>query len=85
MELTVIFVNARNIPGYEATPYKRRPSQPTCKTCGKTFKNSKVLAVHETTHMEVDIEDRIDQPIPWPHEHPFAKIRNKWLTHFDEV
>ncbi|XP_019761887.1 uncharacterized protein LOC109538897 [Dendroctonus ponderosae] len=85
MELTVAYFNERNVPNYEAIYCKRIPSHPTCKICHIIFKNSKLLAVHETTHMEVDIDERIDQPKPWPNEHPFAKIRNKWLTNFDEV
>lgn len=84
MEAVLNFINKQNMPDFEAQPYKKQSTKCQCKICGEEFQNVKILALHEPHHMEVEFEERIDNPEPWPGNRPYAKIRNKWLTFFDE-
>lgn len=84
MEIVLNCINKQNMPDFEAQPYKIQSTKCRCKTCGEEFQNVKILALHEPEHMEVEFEEKIDNPEPWPGNRPYAKIRNKWLTFFDE-
>ncbi|XP_050300768.1 uncharacterized protein LOC126739235 isoform X2 [Anthonomus grandis grandis] len=85
LEAALNTINAQNVPDFQPQHFKTQSTVCFCKMCGEEFKNAKLLALHEPTHMDVDMEEKIDNPQQWPKNHQFAKIRNKWLTRFDET
>lgn len=84
LQIALNSINVQNVPDYEPVTFIEKPTACKCATCGEGFKNMKLLALHELSHIEVDMEEKIDNPVPWTEEHPFANIRNQWLTFFDE-
>ncbi|XP_076271977.1 uncharacterized protein LOC143203630 isoform X1 [Rhynchophorus ferrugineus] len=84
LRISLNAINAQNVEEYYALPYVKKSAACKCNTCGEGFKNMKLLALHEFHHMDVDMEEKIDNPLPWPEDHPYANVRNKWLTYFDE-
>ncbi|CAH1155264.1 unnamed protein product [Phaedon cochleariae] len=77
-------INVMNVPDYEPDEYTCETIYPECNYCGARFQNYKMLAVHEVGHLDVEMGDKIDNPIPWHSSRDDAEIRNKWLTFFDE-
>ncbi|KAL1516654.1 hypothetical protein ABEB36_000537 [Hypothenemus hampei] len=85
LQATLNCINTQNVPEYEALPYNKVSTACRCKICDQDFQNIKLLALHETDHINVEMDKRIDNPKPWPDDHPHAEVRNKWLTLFDET
>ncbi|KAJ8924959.1 hypothetical protein NQ315_001124 [Exocentrus adspersus] len=84
LQLTLNVINKQNVPDYEPYDFIRDVIYPTCNYCERTFQNMKLLALHETTHMDVEMGEKIDHPVPWHSSRDDADIRNKWLSYFDE-
>ncbi|XP_060535273.1 uncharacterized protein LOC132707430 [Cylas formicarius] len=84
LQIALNCINVQNVPDYVPEHYTERSSATKCNVCGRTFQNVKLLSLHEPCHIDVEIEEKIDNPTPWPDTHPDAPIRNKWLTYFDE-
>lgn len=73
-----------NIPDYEPEEFVSERIYPQCNYCEEQFQNFKLLALHEYTHIDVEVGEKIDNPIPWPRSREDSMIRNKWLNYFDE-
>lgn len=84
LQLALNVINKENVPDYEPYDFIRVVVYPKCNYCPKTFPNLKLLAIHETVHMDVEMGEKIDNPVPWHHSRENADIRNKWLNYFDE-
>ncbi|XP_066250506.1 uncharacterized protein [Euwallacea similis] len=82
--IVLYWINKQNIPEFEGTTFEKKSTVCRCKTCNEVFQNVNLLALHEPSHMEVDMEEKIDNPLPWSNNRLHSKIRNKWLTFFDE-
>lgn len=84
LKIVLNFINKENIPDYDPAECASEVIYPVCNHCGTQFQNYKLLAIHEVQHMDVEIDEKIDNPIPWSEDREDATVRNKWLTYFDE-
>nr|CAH7747198.1 unnamed protein product [Callosobruchus chinensis] len=84
LSLALNVINKRIDPEYEPEEYLIEQVSPKCKYCGKPFLNLKLLALHEQQHIDVEVGEKIDNPVPWDDSREDAEVRNKWLNHFDE-
>ncbi|XP_018564119.1 uncharacterized protein LOC108905633 isoform X2 [Anoplophora glabripennis] len=84
LQLALNVINKENVPDYEPFDFTKELVYPKCNYCAATFQNLKLLAIHETVHMDVEMGEKIDNPVPWHHSRENAEIRNKWLSYFDE-
>ncbi|KAJ8954074.1 hypothetical protein NQ318_004379 [Aromia moschata] len=84
LQLALNVINKENVPDYEPDDFIKQVVYPKCNYCSRTFRNLKVLAIHEARHMDVEAGEKIDNPVPWHYSRDDADIRNKWLSYFDE-
>ncbi|KAK9881406.1 hypothetical protein WA026_016296 [Henosepilachna vigintioctopunctata] len=85
LQLCLNVINKENIPEHEPDDFYEELVEPKCSYCGKTYRNSKLLALHEVTHMSIELGEKVDNPIPWHESRDDAHIRNKWLTSEDDI
>lgn len=84
LELCLNVINKINLPDYEPDEFIREIIYPKCNYCDEQFQNAKLLAIHEVKHIDCEVGEKIDNPIPWDSSRDDAGIRNKWLNYFDE-
>ncbi|KAG5887935.1 hypothetical protein JTB14_003030 [Gonioctena quinquepunctata] len=84
LQLALNVINKLNIPDYEPEEFFIETIWPKCSYCGLQFQNLKILAIHEASHIDVEMGEKIDNPVPWHRSREFAEVRNKWLNYFDE-
>ncbi|XP_050501254.1 uncharacterized protein LOC126881193 isoform X2 [Diabrotica virgifera virgifera] len=84
LRLALDVINKTNVPDYEPYDFYRETIVPQCKHCHQQFRNCKVLSIHEQKHIDIEVGEKIDNPIPWPESREDAEVRNKWLNYFDE-
>ncbi|XP_074032895.1 uncharacterized protein isoform X2 [Leptinotarsa decemlineata] len=84
LQLTLNVINKTNVPGYEPDEFTLETIWPNCNYCGVQYPNLKVLAIHEASHIDIEMGEKIDNPIPWHSSREYAEVRNKWLNYFDE-
>ncbi|EEZ99574.1 uncharacterized protein LOC103314829 [Tribolium castaneum] len=85
MTLALNVVNKRLVPGHEPYDFYQKVVEPQCTYCNLQFKNSKLLALHEVEHINIELGEKVDNPIPWHESRDDAHVRNKWLNSYDEV
>ncbi|RZC35293.1 uncharacterized protein BDFB_004101 [Asbolus verrucosus] len=85
MTLALNVVNKKIVPGHEPDEFYEKVVEPQCTYCREKFKNSKLLALHEVDHINIELGEKVDNPIPWHESRDDAHIRNKWLNSYDEV
>ncbi|XP_057671512.1 uncharacterized protein LOC130903436 isoform X1 [Diorhabda carinulata] len=83
-QLVLNSINKTNIPDYDPEEYFQETIFPQCGYCEQQFRNLKVLSIHEQKHIDVEIGEKIDNPLPWPEDRDDSDVRNKWLNYFDE-
>lgn len=54
-KLCLNVINKQNIPEYEPEHQTVELVEPVCNYCGSKFRNSKLLALHEVTHLNVEL------------------------------
>lgn len=84
MSLALNVINKENIPDYEPDDFYVKTFEPQCRYCRQTFKNSQLLALHEIDHINIELGEKVDNPVPWHESRDDADVRNKWLIKYDE-
>jgi hypothetical protein len=85
MNLALNVVNKNIVSNHEPDEFYEKVFEPQCTYCGQKFQNSKLLALHEVEHINIELGEKVDNPIPWHESRDDAHIRNKWLNSYDEV
>ncbi|KAL3285272.1 hypothetical protein HHI36_019382 [Cryptolaemus montrouzieri] len=84
LQLCLNVINKENIPEYEPDDFTELLVEPECSYCAKKYKNSKLLALHEITHMSIELGEKVDNPTLWHESRDDSYVRNKWLTSEDD-
>ncbi|CAH2008390.1 unnamed protein product [Acanthoscelides obtectus] len=74
LNLALNVINKQIDPEYEPEEYLIEQVNPKCKYCGKPFLNLKLLAVHEQQHIDVEVGEKIDNPVPWDESREDAEV-----------
>nr|CAI5824761.1 unnamed protein product [Callosobruchus analis] len=74
LSLALNVINKRIDPEYEPEEYLIEQVNPKCKYCDKPFLNLKLLALHEQQHIDVEVGEKIDDPLPWDESREDAEM-----------
>ncbi|XP_044270521.1 uncharacterized protein LOC123015107 [Tribolium madens] len=85
MSLALNVINKRIVPDHQPNEFYEKLVEPQCTYCNLKFKNSKLLALHEVEHINIELGEKVDNPIPWHESRDDSHVRNKWLSSYDEV
>lgn len=84
-KLTINMINSINVPNFVPDCFVKTVVKNECNYCHNTFGNIKMLAVHESEHIHIELGHKIDDSDLWDCSREDAEVRNKVILIIDFV